>query len=577
MAERLTSLQQLDFKPRGKVQPSPAEWRDQFIYQLLIDRFDDNKEHPPYDAKNAKHGRDEKKSGCFQGGKIKGITRRLDYIKNLGCTTIWISPPFKNRQECQDACHGYGIQDFLAIDPRFGSTEDLRELVDEAHKRGMFIVLDIVIQHTGNNWSYPGDKGNPFKEDGQYPFGAWRGRDNRQIPPDKTKDLGPDDGVWPVELQNPDFYKRRGEIRNLLDCGDDERINGDFFVFKDLDLKNPAVLDIIIKCYKFWISAVDCDGFRIDTVTNTEPEATAIFCNAIREYARSIGKHNFLIYGEIVGSDDLLQKYIGGNIPVPGEGKRFPMFSAVLDFPLYFVLEEVIKGFRNPEELRNRAEKFRWFYRDYSEVGQYFITFVDNHDQIARPYKRFGYGVDDPRQAVLAIGYLLTSMGIPCIYYGTEQGFDGGGKSDQCIRETMFGGTWGGHDTTGVQFFNPEHPIYQGIARIAKVRAAEAALKYGREYFRQISGNGKDFGYPIDGNCTLAYSRVLDIHSIVVALNLQAADRNDWILLDPNLNPAGKKLKNLLGDQTLTIEQTPAGPAVKIPLKPREMMILKPV
>ena len=108
---------------------------------------------------------------------------------------------------------------------------------------------------------------------------------------------------------------------------------------------------------------MDCDGFRIDTVTNTEPEATAIFNNAIREYARSIGKHNFLIYGEIVGDDNLLQKYIGGNVPVPGEGRRFPIFNAVLDFPFYFVLEEVIKGFSRPVRCAI-AEKFRWFYRE---------------------------------------------------------------------------------------------------------------------------------------------------------------------------------------------------------------------
>jgi hypothetical protein len=141
----------------------------------------------------------------------------------------------------------------------------------------------------------------------------------------------------------------------------------------------------------------------------------------------------------------------------------------------------------------------------------------------------------------------------------------------------MFGGNWGGHDTSGVQFFNPEHPIYQGIAKIAKVRAAEPALRYGREYFRQISGNGKDFGYPIDGKCTLAFSRVLDTTSILVAMNLEAAERNDWVLLDANLTPAGKKLKNLLGDQTYTVEQTPAGAAVRVALKSRQMVILKSV
>src|SRR5690242_2105671 len=94
---RLSSVDQLDFTPRTKVFPSPADWRDQVIYQLLIDRFDDAKSHPPYNPKRARHGRDPKEGQRFQGGKIRGITRRLDYIQGLGCTTIWISPPLKNR------------------------------------------------------------------------------------------------------------------------------------------------------------------------------------------------------------------------------------------------------------------------------------------------------------------------------------------------------------------------------------------------------------------------------------------------------------------------------------------------
>lgn len=577
MSDWINSVKKIDFKPRGKVQPSPADWRDQVIYQVLIDRFDDGKDHPPYDPKTAKRGRDGKEGSKFQGGKIKGITRRLDYIKGLGCTTVWISPPFKNRQGQDGSYNGYGIQDFLSVDPRFGSTEDLRELCDQAHQRGMYVVLDIVIQHTGDNWSYPGDHGEQFNEHGQYPFAAWRGRDNQAIPQGKVKELGPDDGVWPMELQNPDFYKRRGSIRNLTQCGDDERINGDFFSFKDLDLKNPTVVDIILRCYKYWISTVDCDGFRIDTVTNTEPEAVVAFCNGIHEFARSIGKNQFLLYGEIVGNDNILTQYIRESDSAPGESVKYPCFDAVLDFPLYFILEEVIKGFSSPKELVERSQKFQRFYTNYGEAGKHFVSFLDNHDQMARPFKRFMNHVDDPKQGILGIGYLLTTMGIPCIYYGTEQGFDGGGKSDSCVRETMFGGGWGAFDTTGVQFFNPENPIYKGIARIANVRIKEPVLRYGREYYRQISGDGKNFGFPIDGKCTLAYSRILDLVEIIVALNLEAQQRNDWIEVDKNLTPAGKTVKDLLSGKTFKVEQTSIGPAVHLSLGGREMVILRTV
>jgi glycosidase len=141
---------------------------------------------------------------------------------------------------------------------------------------------------------------------------------------------------------------------------------------------------------------------------------------------------------------------------------------------------------------------------------------------MCRPYRRFMHGQDDPRLGVLAIGYLLTNMGIPCIYYGTEQGFDGAGKEDLYVREAMFGGTWGAFNTSGVHFFNENHPIYKGIARIAQVRAEERPLRYGREYFREISGDGNHFGHPIDGKCTMAFARVLDTTSIVVAMNLES-------------------------------------------------------
>ena len=99
MSSVAKSAKDLDFAPQGKVFPSPHDWRDQFIYFLLVDRFDNNQSNiPPYDPASAPHGRDPKQGGLFQGGNLEGITRRLDYVQGLGCTAIWLSPIFKNRQ-----------------------------------------------------------------------------------------------------------------------------------------------------------------------------------------------------------------------------------------------------------------------------------------------------------------------------------------------------------------------------------------------------------------------------------------------------------------------------------------------
>lgn len=569
MTDRPDSVHGLDFTPRGDVFPSPLDWRDQFLYQLLVDRFDDAKEHPAYDPETTPRDRDPK-SGCvFQGGKIKGITRRLDYIKGLGCTGIWLSPPFKQRQDDPGSFHGYGIQDFLAIDPRFGTTEDLRELTREAHARGMYVVLDVVINHSADVFRYQGDGPHDYWREGRHEFGKWH-----MI--SAGPELGPDDAVWPRELQTPDAFKRKGSIRNFATADDDEAVNGDFFALKELDLTNPRVMDVLIQAYKYWIAETDVDGYRIDTVKNIEPNFASVFCNAIHEYAQRIGKRNFIIFGEIVGDDDLLRKYVGNNTPAPGEAVDFPFFDACLDFPLYAVLDEVLKGQEPPGKLWDRYYSFKKYYRNFGEAGRYYVTFVDNHDQTHRPWRRFLHGDNDPRLGVLAGAYLLANIGIPCLYYGTEQAFDGGGDADVYIREAMFGGKFGPFDTTGAHFFDDTHPIYQGIAAVARVRQSQPALRYGRQYFREISGNGTDFGCPTSGKTTLAFSRVLDTDAVVVCLNLDTEARADWVLVDQVLNPPGTVLHDLLGSGlSATVEGRGGKAAVKVPLKARSVAILK--
>ena len=569
MAGALQSVQQLDFTPQDDVFPSPADWRDVFVYFLLVDRFDNNsKGLRPY-GNSAPQGRDPAQGKIFQGGNLKGVTRRLNYIKGLGANAIWLSPILKNRAEKSDSYHGYGIQNFLEVDPRFGSREDLQKLVHEAHARDMYVILDIILNHSGDNWAYPGDF--PYfyssQANGPFDFGFWRESG-------ATANAQANRAVWPIELQRPECYKRRGQI---VDWNDSEQaINGDFLSLKELDIRRPDVLDTLIKAYKHWIAVADIDGFRVDTVKHMESSATAIFCNAIREYARRIGKHNFFIFGEIVADDATLQRYLGRNSRIEGTNERFPSLDAALDFPLYFILEETLKGFLNPALLRERYDRFKTEYADHGEAGQYFVTFVDNHDQMARPYRRFMHANPFPEQAALAAGYLLTSPGVPCLYYGTEQGFDGGGDNDSYVRECMFGGEWGAFDSRQRHFFKPGNSIYKRIAEIAAVRRVEPALRYGRQYFREISGNGIDFGYPLNGRCTLAYSRILDDVEVLVALNLDAAPRNDYVTVDSNLNAPGAKLINLLDPKTRLDAETSGGRrAVRVPLPGHGMAILR--
>jgi hypothetical protein len=158
------STEELDLEPRGRVMASPTRWKDHIFYQILPDRFSDGGEagRPLYDpaepqAFRASDKRAWMEAGLrFNGGTLRGIRSKLDYLQGLGVTGLWLNPVLKQRADLQ-TYHGYAIQDFLQIDPRFGTLQDLRDLIDDAHDRGMVVVLDVVIDHTANNWFYGPD------------------------------------------------------------------------------------------------------------------------------------------------------------------------------------------------------------------------------------------------------------------------------------------------------------------------------------------------------------------------------------------------------------------------------------
>jgi|WetSurSiteA1Bulk_404760.scaffolds.fasta_scaffold04729_2 glycosidase len=569
----LKSLKNLNFKPRGNVFASPDNWKDQIIYHLLIDRFNSSEQNiPPYNPKTTPLLRNNLEGDNWQGGKIKGITDRLDYIRDLGCNTVRLSPLFKNRNE-MNTYHGYGIQNFLEVDPRFGTLRDLQALTKKAHKMDMYIILEIVLNYTGDNWAYPGKDYCYYYTGERYNFGHWRVADPV---------IGiqwPDDAIWPIEFQNPDWYNRKGQIRNWSHSP--EFKEGDFFSLKKLDILNLKVLSSLIQIYKYWIAIADIDGYIIDAAKHIEESSAAIFVRAIKEYSCKIGKRNFFIFGEINERNKYMKDYLKNLSLYYVETKNFSFYDSLLDYPLAALLEGVIKGYINPEELIKRYEGFNENDFGYSEKINYFITFIDNHDQESKLMKgRFLYNNIYIRQIILAIGYLLTSLGIPCIYYGSEQGFDGGGEKewyqDKYKRECMFGGNWGAFSTSGHHFFNRKNSIYKEISKIAKIRQHEIALRYGRQYFREISNNGLDFNYPFDSKCSLAYSRILDDIEILIVINLDNNIRDVWVTVDSCLSPEGRKLKNLLKpEKKFIIEIIGKRNAVKIKLNPYEIAILK--
>ena len=556
----IKSVQDIDLTPLpGKTYFSfPREWREEFIYFLLVDRFHDDSLRSP--AAGSERSKGVQVTDDFYGGKIKGITRNLEYIAGLGCTAIWISPIFENNP---GAYHGYNINNYLNVDPNFGTKQDLIDLVEAAHHRSppLRIILDVVINHSGDNWGYPGDWPYYYSDDQQFPFGFWR-RPDRPLP---------------EELRQEHLYHRCGQIHSA-DGWDTypENQHGDIVTLKDYandeDEAGSELINILIKVHCYWIREADVDGFRVDAVKHMGELATSRFCSNIREYAYSLGKRGFFLFGEVASSsDEILDRYIGQNTSRQDGNKTvFFGLDSVLDFRLAGDLRWVIKGFHQPQTLFDRLEGQRNRALNRGEIGRYLITFADNHDSFWQPGGRVANGAPD-EQVVATVGYLLCALGTSCIYYGTEQGFEGQGGDVQ-IREAMFD-----KNQPGTNLLNRDCNIYKGIAQIAAVMRSNETLRFGRMYFRQISGDSINFGFPYGQDYTLAFSRILYGREVLVAYNVSPHGRKDCVMVDASIHKAGDTMNFLYGRSGATeVQSAPDGSLfVQLDLNPWQLAILE--
>lgn len=527
--------------------PSPKDWRDHWIYFLMVDRFCGTM--PPQEVWN-------KKTVIFQGGNFNGIRTKLDYLNSLGVGAIWLSPVFKNCQFIKDETyHGYGIQNFLHVEPRFGTEEELQNLIDEAHARGIYVIFDIVINHTGDIFNYMINgmcQSEAEWSNTEYTI-RWRDEDGicRIDWEEAPEDCHPNAAVWPSELRHNEYFRRKGK---------GEEIQGDFSKLKELatDYRDSnaegepdyfPVRDLLIKAYQYIIAKYDIDGFRIDTLKHVEPEFARIFGNAIREFALSIGKTNFFIFGEVADEDENIAKFIGRFSTDPDD---ILGADAALDFPLFHKLPKVLKGIDKPGDMINQLEARKKVYKNHlsshGEATKFFVTFLDNHDQ----HQRFFYQApEDPHkyddQVTMGLGCLYALQGIPCLYYGTEQGLHGFGNAFEDVREAL----WGKPEA-----FDTNHLFYREINSISKIRDNQPALRYGRQYFREISGDGAHFDISFTSPGVLAFSRILDDEEILVVANTNTL--KSWVgyvLIDYSINNIGQDWEILYSNKAHNAER----------------------
>ena len=553
------SVADIDLSPiPGKHYFSSArEWSEEFIYFLMVDRFHDDRQRAPIGGRGRSEG--VRTHDDFYGGTLAGVTAHLDYIAGLGCTSIWLSPVFESNS---GAYHGYNINNYLGVDPHFGTIADLADLVDAAHARGMRVILDVVLNHSGDNWSYPDEHRYYYSGGERFEFGSWR-RQDRPIP---------------TELRNPAFYHRRGEISSVegFDAAPEAQ-QGDLFGLKnyvsDDDEASSELIEVLIRTHCYWIRNVDVDGFRIDAAKHMGPLACARFASAVREYAYSLGKRGFFLFGEVASPEDhVIDEYLGQYASaLDSGGTVFFGLDSLLDFRLGADLPGVLKGFREPALLFDRVEAQRARSMDRGQAGRFLVSFIDNHDAFWQQGGRFANGAPDA-QVIAAAGYLLCSLGTACLYYGTEQGFVGSGGDNE-MREAMFD-----HESAGVSLLNPACDIYQEIAKVSTVVAANPVLRFGRVYFREISGDGRAFGLPFGNAYTLAFSRVLYGREVLVAYNVSGEARSDSVIIDRSIHGGAGSLRYLYGGSgVVPVEASPDDSVrfVRLDLAPHQFVILE--
>ena len=520
-----------------------ADWRGEVIYQLMVDRFANG------DINNDR-GVDEGSLGRYQGGDWQGVIDNVDYLVDLGVTVVWISPVVRNVESDAgfDGYHGYWTQDFLDVNPHFGDLAKLREMVDVLHDNGILVILDIVTNHVGQVFYYDinkngrpdesvqgsGDR-SPILRVGEYdPDFDIRGvqaftslGESGNAPTEWVVIPELNRGApEPAEFANPEWYWRRGRVTVWgneaescrmvgIDPDSDwdacyeyiriQEVTGDFpGGLKDLRTDLPEVREALIDVMTHWIDAADIDGFRIDTVKHVEHDFWVQFATAVREYAFQVGKDNFFMFGEVFdGADWLL-----GSYTAPG------MLDSVFYFSQKFrVYDAVFKYGAPTSEIEELWTERRTNYGTEPQgtvvdadgepipPQQLLVNFIDNHD-----VPRFLFDEPDIERLHNAMMLLFTQDGIPCIYYGTEQQFDGG--NDPGNREPLW---WSDFDRT--------NPTYQFVRRLTRMRRTYPELSFGHlaiHWSTERTGDEQDAGI-------FAFERRYEGDRAMVVLNTNAS------------------------------------------------------
>ena len=408
--------------------------RDDVIYLIMPDRFADGdpSNNMPRGAAPGTYDRSAPKT--YHGGDLEGVTEHLAYLKDLGVTTIWLTPVYDNDNSTSDY-HGYGAVDLYKVEDHFGTLSDYQKFVAEAHRQGLKVLFDTVPNHVGPN--HPWAKSQPA-------LGWLHGTPQNHINTD---------------YNYPPVSDPHAVEKNYISALDGWFAN----VLPDLAQENPLVAQYLLQNALWWTENSGLDGFRIDTFPYVPRTFWAYYLKGVfATYP------NFFAVGEIYDADPTVTSYwAGGNKGFDGVDT---LLTTPFDFPMQDALNKVINQGQSVKTIANVLRQDRLF--PHPEL---LVTFIGNHDMPRFLTQANG----SPEKLKAGFGLLATLRGIPQIYYGDEIGMTGGNDPDD--RHDFPGGFPGDQQNAFTEAGRTpqQQDIYAHLQSLLKLRREHPALREG--------------------------------------------------------------------------------------------------
>ncbi len=387
------------------------------LYMLMPDRFAQGANHNPQVPGMRPYKEDRTKPSLRHGGDLNGILEHLDYFKELGVTALWLTPVLENDSPDSpngfSTYHGYATTDYYRVDPRFGTNEDYRHLCDEAHQKGLKVVMDMIFNHSG--FEHPWTKDMPTKDWLNLP--QWLIESNGTSNAQGTSFLQTSYKLTPVK----DPYASKVDLKETVDG---------WFVptMPDLNQRNEHLMTYLIQNSKWWIETVGIDGIRMDTYPYADARGMARWMKELdEEYP------NFNTVGETWVTEPA---YTAAWQKGSRLSEHNSYLKTVMDFSFFDKLSQA-KNEETDAWWQGLNRLYNSFVYDYLyEDPDHVMAFVDNHDT-----DRFLGNGCDSLMLKQALALLMTVRRIPQLYYGTEILMNGTKEvTDGYVRKDFPGG-----------------------------------------------------------------------------------------------------------------------------------------